>query len=238
MCATTTVITPVRNGGRYIACAIESALAQLGGDDELLVIDDGSTDRTPEIVRSFDDTRLRLIVSLRRGVSAARNTGLALATGEFVAFLDADDEWPRGRHTAMLAHLAESPVDAVFGRVRLKRESDAVNQHYQAADGQFVPYGQLGTGLFRHSVLKSVDGFAEDMTAAEDVDYYNRLNEAGMKLQLIDIDSLIYRRHAANVTNESAIVQQGLRDMLRRKLARARARKDNRLAAVEAAAVR
>jgi glycosyltransferase involved in cell wall biosynthesis len=210
----------------------------LGTDDELLVIDDGSTDRTPEIVRSFVDTRLRLIISPRRGVSAARNTGLARATGAFIAFLDADDEWPRGRHAAMLAHLAECPaVDAVFGRVRVRWELDATNRHYEAADGQFVPHG-LWSGLFRHRVLKQIDGFAEDMTAAEDIDYLNRLNEAGMRSQLIDVESLIYRRHAANATNDAATVQRGLAEMLRRKLARARARNGDRRAAVEVAAVR
>lgn len=233
MCAVTSVVTPVRNGARYIARAIESALTQLDAGDELLVIDDGSTDHTARIVGSCADPRLRLIDSPRRGVSAARNAGLAVATGEFIAFLDADDEWPRGRHVAMLAHLAQNPsIGAVFGRVQLRREPDAPNQYYAAAHGQFVPYGQLGSGLFRHSVLKSVDGFAEDMHAAEDVDYYNRLNEAGMRLDLIDVESLIYRRHAANATNDSATVQRGMMEMLRRKLARARAGSDGRLAAM------
>lgn len=88
-----TVIVPSYNCGRYIAEAIESILAQTLAPDEIIVVDDGSSDDTEQVVGRFVDPRLRYIHQKNAGVSVARNTGLAAATGEFVAFLDADDRW-------------------------------------------------------------------------------------------------------------------------------------------------
>ena len=90
----TSVIIPVRNGERLVGEAIASALAQLGAGDEIVVVDDGSTDRTRAAVEAAADRRVRLVPSGGRGVSAARNVGIAVACGEFIAFLDHDDTWP------------------------------------------------------------------------------------------------------------------------------------------------
>lgn len=92
-CITFTVIIPLFNKGPYIARAIESVLNQSKGDFELLIIDDGSTDDGPEVVKEFDDDRIRMIRQENRGETAARNKGVSEAAYEFLAFLDADDEW-------------------------------------------------------------------------------------------------------------------------------------------------
>jgi glycosyltransferase involved in cell wall biosynthesis len=88
-----TVIVPSYNCGQFIAEAIESILAQTLAPDEIIVVDDGSNDDTEQVVGRFVDPRLRYIRQTNAGVSVARNTGLAAASGEFVAFLDADDRW-------------------------------------------------------------------------------------------------------------------------------------------------
>jgi glycosyltransferase involved in cell wall biosynthesis len=87
----TSDVIPVRNGVRYLAQAITSVPSQLGRNDEVLVVDDGSMDET----RS-PDPRLRRLASDGCGVSVARNMGLTASRGEFVAFLDHDDLWPAG----------------------------------------------------------------------------------------------------------------------------------------------
>ena len=85
------IITALHNKGSYVAETIQSVLAQTISDLELIVVENGSTDNGPEIVRQFSDTRIRLVVSPKCGPGAARNFGLDLATGEWILFLDADD---------------------------------------------------------------------------------------------------------------------------------------------------
>ena len=85
------VILPVFNGKRFIAKAIESVLDQSLKDFELIIVDDGSTDSTREIIDSFDDERIILISQPNQGPGQARNSGLEVASGEYVMFLDADD---------------------------------------------------------------------------------------------------------------------------------------------------
>ena len=105
------VIIPLFNKGPYILRALNSVLNQTYQDFEVIVVDDGSTDNGAEIVRGFDDPRIRLIRQENRGVSAARNHGVDKAISDFIAFLDADDEWMPG-HLKTIIRLMEKYPDA------------------------------------------------------------------------------------------------------------------------------
>jgi glycosyltransferase involved in cell wall biosynthesis len=95
-----TIIIPLYNKRSYIGRALDSVLHQSFQDFEIIVVDDGSTDNGAEVVKSYDDPRIRLIRQENKGVSVARNTGADRATADFIAFLDADDEWmPRQLET-------------------------------------------------------------------------------------------------------------------------------------------
>ena len=103
------VVITAYNEQDFVGIALRSALRQTRGDLEIIVVDDGSTDRTAEVVNSFDDERIRLIRQENQGLSAARNTGIAAACCELVAFLDSDDLWTPEFCELMAAALQERP---------------------------------------------------------------------------------------------------------------------------------
>lgn len=110
-----TVIIPTYNYGRFIEEAIESVFSQTVGDLQILVVDDGSTDDTPDVLARLRDPRLEIVRTRNQGVSAARNEGLSRAKGEFIAFLDADDRWtPRKLEYQLEMMTAEADMAAVF----------------------------------------------------------------------------------------------------------------------------
>jgi glycosyltransferase involved in cell wall biosynthesis len=218
---TTTVIIPVFNGEEFIDEALASVLPQLGADDEVVVVDDASTDRTRNRLHRCDP-RVSVIDSPGRGPSAARNVGLALARGAFIAFLDHDDLWPAGRHRALLcALLGNEAFNAAAGRIRIKVEDTGSPGDYLALDGRHTP-SILMTCLYRRELIDKVGLFDEDMRFGEDFNYYVRLSEAGMKLTTCEQDSLTYRRHGRNATNSAPAGNKVLMNILARKLARAR----------------
>ncbi|MCK4820742.1 glycosyltransferase family 2 protein, partial [bacterium] len=87
------VVIPVYNKKAFIGRALLSAIRQSFRDIEIIVVDDGSTDQSSDVIKSIRDPRIKLISQNNQGVSAARNRGIAEASGNYVAFLDADDEW-------------------------------------------------------------------------------------------------------------------------------------------------
>ena len=111
----TSVIIPTYNYGRFLREAIESVFAQTVSDFEVIVVDDGSTDDTPEILASISDPRLRSFRISNSGSSVARNRGMQEASGEFIAFLDADDRWrPRKLELQLSILMSEPSVGVVF----------------------------------------------------------------------------------------------------------------------------
>ncbi len=110
------VIMPAYNGEKYIAAAMRSVLAQTYEDLELIVVDDGSSDRTSEIVRGIEaaDERVVYIFQTNAGQGNARNTGIKSARGELIAFLDQDDLWIEAKLERQLEALKETKADVVF----------------------------------------------------------------------------------------------------------------------------
>jgi glycosyltransferase involved in cell wall biosynthesis len=122
------VIIRTYNRGYIVAEAIQSALDQTYGDYEVLVVDDGSTDNTAEVVRGFQHPKLRYIRHERnQGVGAACNTGVAEAQGELVAFLDSDDLWKPEKLERQVACMVRHPeVDAVFSDIEVIEETTVI----------------------------------------------------------------------------------------------------------------
>src|SRR5438045_19414 len=103
------VIIPVRNARPYVEAAVQSVFAQAGVDLEVIVVDDGSTDGSADLVRDLADRRIRIVPGPRQGISAAMNAGLEAARAEWVCRCDADDLYPPGRLVRQAAWLAEHP---------------------------------------------------------------------------------------------------------------------------------
>jgi len=109
------VIIPTYNYGRFLGEAVSSVLCQTFRDLECIVVDDGSTDETGQVLASISDPRMVFTGTPRLGVSGARNRGLELSRGDLIAFLDADDRWRPGKLERQVAILADEPdVDMVF----------------------------------------------------------------------------------------------------------------------------
>lgn len=112
---TVSVVIPTHNYGRFIREAIDSVLAQTFDDFEIVVVDDGSTDNTLEIVTAIHDPRIKVVRTPHRGISAARNEGLAHIQGEFIAFLDSDDRWRPDKLERQIRMMqAEPELGAIF----------------------------------------------------------------------------------------------------------------------------
>ena len=191
------VVIPAYNAERFIAEAIESALAQTHPSLEVVVVDDGSTDGTAAAAEGYPGVTL-----LRRpngGIGAARNTGVAQATGDFLAFLDADDVWPAGSLSALLAEAEESGADAVFGQVVQFGEG--------RADDAPTAAPIASAGIFRREAYDRVGQFREDIKVGEFIDWWARAQEAGFRVSTVPVVTLRRRIHTTN----TGITQAGSR---------------------------
>jgi glycosyltransferase involved in cell wall biosynthesis len=194
------VIMPVYNGERYLAEAIASALAQRDQHLEVVVGDDGSTDRSAAIARSFG-TAVRVIEGPHEGIGSARNRAIAAAGGEYLAFLDADDLWPPGRLAAQLAAFAADPsIDGVFGAMEQFISPDlspelARRLHYLSG---VTPARLPGTLLIARAAFDRVGPFGTGWRVAEFTDWYLRAVEAGLRLPQLPDLVLRRRLHDAN----------------------------------------
>jgi glycosyltransferase involved in cell wall biosynthesis len=213
-------VIPVHNGERYLADAIASVLAQTREALECIVIDDGSSDGTAEVAAGFAD-RVRYFGQRRSGVSAARNRGAGLATGELVAFLDHDDTWlPRKlelqvdeleRQHAGLALCAVSVVDAERAQLRVQRlrtRSDLLTGMLTFDGTSTVSCSS--TGLFRRAALLELGGFDPALSTSADWDLLVRYVLRG-GVAYVDEPLVSYRVHDANMSRDIGVMERDMR---------------------------
>src|SRR5437773_1211561 len=132
------IITALFNKEAYIADTIRSVLQQTIRDWEMIVVDNGSTDRGASIARQFADPRIRVIECLKRGPGAARNVGISAATGDWIQFLDADDLLAKTHLSELLACGEKTRCDLVVGRWRrfIDSPSNLLAEEKPAGEGQ------------------------------------------------------------------------------------------------------
>ncbi len=222
------VVIPVYNGERYLGGAIENVLAQDYRPIEIIVIDDGSTDNTEPVARSYG----RDIVYAHqenRGPAAARNKGLQIASGDIVGFLDVDDLWSENKLPVQFARLADDPsVEIVLGLTQLmKLQVDEEGRpKFEKWHDPFCAF-LLGAALFRKSVFEKLGFFDETLYHSEDTDWFLRIREMQVCTTLIDEVSLFYRWHESNMTLDSAGCNRYLIKALKKSLDRRRRQNRN-----------
>lgn len=216
---------PAYNGEKYIALAITSCLNQLSDNDELIVVDNASTDGTEQIIKDYPDPRIKHHYESKKCVAAARNKGLHNVQGTFVAFLDCDDLWPEGRQQGLMNLLEQNPiVDASYGRIRVRfdRVDSQRSARLAQIDGALTPVISIAPFLFHRKILEQIGDMDETLFFGEDVDYLMRLQEAGMSLASWNGDALIYRQHETNMTLMHEQLKGGLLGALSRRIRRSR----------------
>ncbi|MBA2708721.1 MAG: glycosyltransferase family 2 protein [Gemmatimonadaceae bacterium] len=215
-----TVIVAAHNGERFLRETLESLYAQDFESFETAFVDDGSTDRTAEIARCFP---VRYRYHENRGLAAARNTGLGMARGSLVAFLDDDDLLPTTKLTVQARYLLEHPeTGCVLGRQEWIFEN-GVQPPKLKRDPVYGDLGgiALGSAMIRRSVLEDVGGFDPSYRYAEDRDLFVRLREHGVGIVVLPEVVLRRRLHGANMTLNPPASHPLLRS-LREKLERQR----------------
>lgn len=185
------VIIPTYNRAVFLSEAIQSVLDQdyfqtgaVHIDWELLVIDDGSTDHTREIVKSFKN-RIQYHFQENKGVSAARNLGLRLSQGEFVAFLDSDDLWRQNKISLQMRYLTAHPeammccTEEIWIRNGVRVNPKQKHRKYSGwVFEKFLPLCllSLSSALFRRRLFDEIGVFDEELPACEDYDLGIRLS--------------------------------------------------------------
>lgn len=211
MTHTVTVIMPAYNAADFVGEAIDSVLAQTFTDWELVVVDDGSTDETPEVVADFDDPRIRLHGIGHSGLPAVvRNRGLAVAESPYIAFLNADDLWRPHKLSRQVALLGSKPdVGLVFTDFEQLREGAlepvvhvpglraSEPQFERLAAGNFIANSSV---LLRRELVERHGAFDEDprLRGTEDFELWLRLSPQ-TTFAYVDEPLIVYRLHSSNL---------------------------------------
>jgi glycosyltransferase involved in cell wall biosynthesis len=193
-------ITPVLNTEKYIGEAVDSILAQTRPADEIIVVDDGSTDGTPAILHSYGD-RIRVIRQDNAGQPSALNAGVAAATGDAFAFLDADDLWMPDKLRLQEEALTGQPeLDAVFGGVEQFPSPEIppeVARTFDVPEGVRPGISKI-TLLVRRTALERVGGF-DGAAVADFVEWYSRATALGFRAEVLPMLLGRRRHHRGNM---------------------------------------
>ena len=200
-------IVPVFNGERYLEETLDSIHQQTYRPVEVIVVDDGSTDGTAAVVAAYGE-RVIYLYQRNAGPAAARNLGLDRASGELVAFLDADDLWQPEKLARQMAEFEARPdLDLCITQVQnfwvseLKQEEESFRNHRVSKP---LPGYAASALLARRSVFAVVGNFNASMEHGHTIDWFLRASDCGMTVKVLP-QVLVYRRlHHKNRSRMSA----------------------------------
>ena len=213
---TVSIIIPAYNQGHYLGAALRSVLSQTFHDYEAIVVDDGSTDDTPQVAGAFTDPRIRYARQDNRGLSGARNAGIRQATGEFISFLDSDDLFLPEKLALMVEALRAQPrYGMVAGQaIIIDEHGHPTGKRFTTMlpeDGaQLLLWNPLHVGsvLVRRVWLDRAGLFDETLRSYEDWDMWLRLARAGCRFGWVDQPVSLYRFHRGQMTRNGEQMTQ------------------------------
>jgi glycosyltransferase involved in cell wall biosynthesis len=218
------IVVPLYNKGRFIGRAIDSILRQAHTNWQLTIVDDGSTDNGPEELSGYRDERIHVLHTENRGLGAARNLGLRETPTEWVALLDADDEWepeflsaviaPTRLHEGLVAVFADATARNATIHQR-KQEEGVLASYFEARMERLVGIHPSAVLVHRQSLL-DLGGFREERLPAEDIEAWFRLVCAGPMYYVSSPLARIETEDAGQMTRTTDIERRvaGLRRML------------------------
>lgn len=211
------VIIPVYNGACYLGAALASVMAQQAQPLEVIVVDDGSTDETPAVVAQWQQSATLPIhyrYQANAGPAAARNHGVALAQGDLLAFLDADDWWhPQKLQWQIERLLREPTLGYVVCHMQVVQAANtqwprSLNQaHYQNDPPCLLPSALL----VRREIFEQVGPFDEHYRYSDDADWFLRAKDAGIPQAVVPAPLVYKRIHASNLSHNPTMMQETLR---------------------------
>ncbi|MBV9951747.1 MAG: glycosyltransferase family 2 protein [Acidimicrobiia bacterium] len=209
---TISAVMPVRDGAPYLREAIDSVLAE-PEISELIVVDDGSTDATPEILESYGD-RIRAVHQPATCQAAAMNHGVREATGDLVAMQDSDDLWPPGRTRALRAALT-GDIEAVFGWIEqfVTPELDDDERSRLQVDTRPQASYLLQTSLIRRDAFWRIGPLDESLSSSANIDWISRARVGGLRTTVVSDIVLRRRVHRSNLGRRLGAQKQD--DLLR-----------------------
>lgn len=211
------VIIPVYNAERTILETIQSVQQQTFSDFELVVINDGSTDRTLELLDTIKDYRLKVFSYSNGGLSVARNRGIALATGEFITFLDADDLWTYDKLELQLRALQQHPEAGVAysWTCNMSEKGESFFEGKSVLfEGNVYPHLLLtnfianGSNiLIRRQAIESVGEFDPTLAPCADWDFYLRL-ASRWTFVVVPKPQILYRQSSGSMSSKIEVMQK------------------------------
>jgi glycosyltransferase involved in cell wall biosynthesis len=214
------VVLPTYNSGRFLAAALDSALAQTYPNIEVIVINDGSTDDTVEVLARYPG-RVRSFTQTNQGVSCARNRGVEKSRGEYIAFLDADDLWDPEKLTKQLPLFRTPDTGMVYcGLDYIDEHGLSLGQSTLGAEGWVLKEIALltspgvptsgSTPLLRRNCLDSVGGFDENLSTSADWDLVRRI-ACRFRVAMVREPLVKYRQHPSAMHRNIPIFEADMR---------------------------
>ncbi len=202
MSGTVSCVIPVYNGERYLAEAIDSVLAQTVPPQEIIVVDDGSTDGTPGVTRAYGEA-VRYVRQDNAGATVARSHGVSLAEGDYIAFLDADDRWCREKLERQIARFAAHPELALcttyqqnFWVEELREEAERLRDHPLTRPQP----GAASTLVVRRTLFAEVGPLNPELRHRDIPDLIARTRAHGLAVEILP-EVLTFRRiHGSNIS--------------------------------------